>query len=114
MTWGGTVRAAAAAAGYLDLLGGHEPTSTGIAQNLMLTGLVPTIYERWWRPALGRIAKGLLGPGMADEHRIARLLLGLTPGDGVLDIACGTGNFTRRFQASHPLTVAAPSLAQAA
>jgi SAM-dependent methyltransferase len=88
---------AAAAAGYLDLLGGDEPTSTGIAQNLMLTGLVPTIYERWWRPALGRIAKGLLGPGMADEHRIARLLLGLTPGDGVLDIACGPGNFTRRF-----------------
>jgi SAM-dependent methyltransferase len=87
----------AAAAGYLDLLGGAEPVSTGIAQNLMLTGLVPTVYERWWRPALGRVAKGVLGPGMADEHRIARLLLGLTPGDGVLDVACGPGNFTRRF-----------------
>jgi SAM-dependent methyltransferase len=83
--------------GYLDLLGGDEPDSTGIAQNLMLTGVVPTVYERWWRPALGRVAKGLLGPGMADEHRIARLLLGLTPGDGVLDVACGPGNFTRRF-----------------
>jgi ubiquinone/menaquinone biosynthesis C-methylase UbiE len=88
---------AAAHAGYLDLLGGDEPASTGIAQNLMLTGVVPTVYERWWRPALGRVAKGLLGPGMADEHRIARLLLGLTPGDGVLDVACGPGNFTRRF-----------------
>ncbi len=84
-------------AGYLDLLGGDDPDSTGIAQNLMLTGIVPTVYERWWRPALGRVAKGLLGPGMADEHRIARLLLGLTPGDGVLDVACGPGNFTRRF-----------------
>jgi SAM-dependent methyltransferase len=83
--------------GYLDLLGGDEPDSTGIAQNLMLTGVIPTVYERWWRPALGRVAKGLLGPGMADEHRIARLLLGLTPGDGVLDVACGPGNFTRRF-----------------
>jgi len=83
--------------GYLDLLGEEEPASTGIAQNLMLTGVVPTVYERWWRPALGRVAKGLLGPGMADEHRIARLLLGLTPGDGVLDVACGPGNFTRRF-----------------
>ncbi len=31
---------------------------------------------------------------MKDEHRIARLLLGLSPGDGVLDVACGTGNFT--------------------
>src|SRR5947208_12263515 len=88
---------AAAAAGYLDLLGGDGPASTGIAQNLMLTGVVPAVYERWWRPALGRLAKGLLGPGMADEHRIARLLLGLSPGDGVLDVACGTGNFTREF-----------------
>jgi ubiquinone/menaquinone biosynthesis C-methylase UbiE len=34
---------------------------------------------------------------MSDEHRIARLLLGLTPGDGVLDVACGPGNFTREF-----------------
>lgn len=34
---------------------------------------------------------------MSDEHRIARLLLGLVPGDGVLDVACGTGNFSRRF-----------------
>jgi SAM-dependent methyltransferase len=88
---------AAAATGYLDLLGEEEPASTGIGQDLMLTGVVPAIYERWWRPALGRVAKGLMGPGMADEHRIARLLLGLVPGDGVLDVACGPGNYTRRF-----------------
>jgi ubiquinone/menaquinone biosynthesis C-methylase UbiE len=83
--------------GYLDLLGGETPPSTGTAQSLMLTGAVPAIYERWWRPALGRVAKGLLGPGMADEYRIARLLLGLSGGDGVLDVACGPGNFTRDF-----------------
>jgi ubiquinone/menaquinone biosynthesis C-methylase UbiE len=63
----------------------------------MLTGVVPRIYERWWRPALGRAFKGVFGPGMKDEHRIARLLLGLSPRDGVLDVACGTGNFTRGF-----------------
>jgi ubiquinone/menaquinone biosynthesis C-methylase UbiE len=34
---------------------------------------------------------------MADEHRIARLLMGLSPGDGVLDVACGSGNFSRGF-----------------
>jgi ubiquinone/menaquinone biosynthesis C-methylase UbiE len=28
---------------------------------------------------------------MLDEHRIARLLLSLSPGDGVLDVACGPG-----------------------
>jgi SAM-dependent methyltransferase len=66
----------------------------------MVGRVVPTIYERWWRPALGRVAKGVMGPGMADEHRIARLLLGISPGDGVLDVACGTGNFTREFARS--------------
>jgi SAM-dependent methyltransferase len=83
--------------GYFDLLGPSRPESTGLGQDLMLTGLVPRIYERWWRPALGRVAKGVLGPGWADEKRIARLLLGLSPGDGVLDVACGTGPFTRDF-----------------
>jgi len=87
-------------AGYLDLIGGEGPESTGTVQNLMLTGLVPRIYERWWRPALGRAMKGVLGPGMADEHRIARTLLTLGPGDAVLDVACGTGNFTRGFARS--------------
>jgi ubiquinone/menaquinone biosynthesis C-methylase UbiE len=72
-----------------------------------LSGVVPRVYERWWRPTLGRLFKGLFGPGMKDEHRIARLLLGLSPGDGVLDVACGTGNFTRGFAA----TVGAEGLA---
>lgn len=66
----------------------------------MQSSLVPVVYERWWRPALGRVAKGVLGPGMADEMRIARLLMGLGSGDTVLDVACGTGNFTRRFAAA--------------
>ena len=83
--------------GYLDLIGPSAPESTGLAQDLMVGRIVPTIYERWWRPAMGRIVKGVMGPGMAEEHRIARLLLGLSPGDGVLDVACGTGNFTRDF-----------------
>jgi SAM-dependent methyltransferase len=83
--------------GYLDLLGTDGLESTGAAFDLMNTGIVPRIYERYWRPGLGRLAKGLLGPSMRDEHRIARLLLGLTPGDGVLDVACGPGNFTRDF-----------------
>lgn len=83
--------------GYLDLLRDGAPAPTGTAQRLMLSGFVPVVYERWWRPALGRVAKGPLGPGMSDEHRIARLLLSITPGDGVLDVACGPGNFTRDF-----------------
>ena len=84
--------------GYLDLLEPGDFESTGSGQDLMLSGIVPRIYERWWRPALGRLAKGVLfGPSMDEERRIARLLLGLSPGDGVLDAACGPGNFTREF-----------------
>jgi len=88
---------AASTNGYLDLIADADPESTGLGQRLMLSGIVPRVYERWWRPTLGRVAKGILGPGMRDEHRIARLLLGLVPGDGVLDVACGPGNFTRSY-----------------
>jgi SAM-dependent methyltransferase len=86
------------AAGYLDLIEG-ELESTGPTQDLMRSTYVPQIYERYWRPALGRMAKGVRGPGMSEEIRIARLLLGLSPGDRVLDIACGPGNFSRAFAA---------------
>ncbi len=84
--------------GYLDLLDDDsKPESTGPTQDLMLTRVVPMVYERWWRPALGRAVKGVTGPGMSEEVRIARLLLGLSAGHKVLDVACGPGNFTRSF-----------------
>lgn len=86
--------------GYLNLLGPEPHESPGLAQSLMLSSVVPQIYERWWRPGLGRVAKGVFGPGMSEEKRIARLLLALSPGDGVLDVGCGTGNFTREFARS--------------
>jgi SAM-dependent methyltransferase len=89
-------RADAAEHGYLDLLP-QDLESTGATQDLMTTSLVPAVYERYWRPALARVAKGITGPGMAEEVRIARLLLGLGPGDVVLDVACGPGNFSREF-----------------
>jgi SAM-dependent methyltransferase len=91
--------AATVSAGYLDLLARRGVPSTGRAQDLMLSRLVPEIYERLWRPALGRIAKGPWGPGMEEEYRLARELLGLRPRSGatVLDLACGPGNFTREL-----------------
>jgi SAM-dependent methyltransferase len=86
--------------GYLDLLGpGGEAETTGPAGRLMVSRALPVVYEKWWRPAWGRVLRGAMAGGMRDEHRIARLLLGLTPGDGVLDVACGPGNFTREFAA---------------
>ncbi|MDP8929413.1 MAG: methyltransferase domain-containing protein [Actinomycetota bacterium] len=85
--------------GYLDLVGGEEPRATGVAQRLMSSRVVPNIYERWWRPALGRVLKGPTGPSMAQEERLARDLLALRGGATVLDVACGPGNFTRSFAA---------------
>jgi ubiquinone/menaquinone biosynthesis C-methylase UbiE len=82
--------------GYLDVVV-RDLVQEGLARELMQTTALSLVYERWWRPALGRVAKGVFGPGMADEHRIARLLLALGPGDGVLDVACGPGNFSRSF-----------------
>lgn len=85
--------------GFLDLVGESPQAGppTGLAQRLMRTSAVPMIYERYWRPALGRVAKGLTGPSMAGEVRIAIELLSLRPGQVVLDVACGTGRFTRAF-----------------
>jgi SAM-dependent methyltransferase len=82
---------------YVDMLGdvAQAGPSTGIAQRLMRTSLVPMIYERYWRPVLGAVIKGLNGPSMAEEHQFAAE--GLKPGDIVLDVACGTGGFTRVF-----------------
>ncbi len=90
-------RAEESAGPYIDLLEDEAPESTGATQDLMLSKVVPMVYERWWRPALGRAFKGLTGPGMEEEKRIARLLLGLAGGHSVLDVACGPGNFTRSF-----------------
>lgn len=91
------VRDTPVADGFLDVLGDARPESPGAAHDLMFSALLPRVYESWWRPTWGRLLKGVFGPGMADEKRIARLLMGLSPGDGVLDVACGTGNFTRDF-----------------
>jgi len=88
--------------GFLDLLGTADQAGppTGITQRLMRTTLLPQVYERYWRPALGRALKGPAGPSMAGEVRLAVRLLELEPGQTALDVACGTGRFTRAFGAA--------------
>ena len=81
--------------GYLDLLGEADPTGAHPGQRLMVSRALPLIYERVWRPVGGRLLMGAMGPGMRGEHRIALQMLALSQSDRVLDVACGTGSFTR-------------------
>jgi SAM-dependent methyltransferase len=83
--------------GLVDLLGDDDPTGAHPGQRLMISRALPVIYERVWRPIGGRIFMGAMGPGMRGEHDIALELLAIRPGDRVLDVACGPGNFTRSF-----------------
>jgi ubiquinone/menaquinone biosynthesis C-methylase UbiE len=83
--------------GYLDLLGDEDPTGAHPGQRLMLSRVLPLIYEHWWRPLGGRLLMGATGPGTRDEHAIALDMLNLSSGEKVLDVACGPGNFTRDF-----------------
>jgi SAM-dependent methyltransferase len=83
--------------GFLDLLGKRDPTGAHPGQRLMLSRMLPLIYQRLWRPLGGRILMGMTGPGTRDEHRMALAMLSISPRDRVLDVACGPGNFTRDF-----------------
>jgi ubiquinone/menaquinone biosynthesis C-methylase UbiE len=85
---------------YLDLLGESDPTGRGPGQRMMTSRVLPAIYERLWRPVGGRLLMGLAGPDTGEEHRMALKALAISPGDRVLDVACGPGNFTRDFAAA--------------
>jgi ubiquinone/menaquinone biosynthesis C-methylase UbiE len=85
-------------AAYADLLGDEDPTGSGFGQRAMISSLIPRIYERVWRPLLSP----LLMAGRRDERAMALRMLGLAPGDSVLDVGCGPGNFTRAFARASP------------
>ena len=78
---------------YADVLGDEDPTGSGVGQRAMISGVVPRIYERVWRPLLAP----LLMAGRRDERALALTMLAIAPGDSVLDVGCGPGNFTRAF-----------------
>ncbi len=83
--------------GWIELLGEEDPTGSHFGQRLMVSSVLPLVYERMWRPLGARLLMGLTGPDTAEEHRIALEMLTLAPGERVLDVACGPGNFSRDF-----------------
>jgi len=76
--------------GFIDFAPEIE-SQPGLGQRLLDSAAVTAIYERWWRPALLRLASPIRN---ADEE--AYLSKFSAPGEGpVLDLACGTGYFSR-------------------
>jgi SAM-dependent methyltransferase len=83
--------------GYLDLLGKTDPTARSPISRMMVSRVLPLIYERIWRPLGARLLMGPGGPGGRKEHRMALEMLAISSVDRVLDVACGPGNFTGGF-----------------
>lgn len=82
--------------GYLDFLGAAGINSPGLGQDMMQTRFYPRVYD-WWRPLAARLAMASIGQGRADEWAKAAQMLRLEPGQAVLDLCCGTGEFTGSF-----------------
>jgi SAM-dependent methyltransferase len=80
---------------YLDVLGNHDPIGPHRGQQVFRSKVLPKVYERFWRPVVLRFFVGLSGPRAAEERRMAMAMLAVEPGDQVLDVGCGPGNYTR-------------------
>lgn len=103
--------------GYLDFLppAARKPPRR-LAQRTMESAPAVRIYEKALRPALTALV-GNLG----WEKKIIPRMMALAPGMAVLDVACGTGNFSRIIAravgetgAVIGLDISAPMLAEGA
>jgi len=71
-----------------------------LAQRAMQHPLLAPVYERAWRPFFGWAFMGFDLDHLRHERALTVAALRLTPGDVVLDVACGPGNFTAAFAAA--------------
>lgn len=80
--------------GVIDLAppGGRE--SRSVTQRLMESRLYARFYEDVMRPRLTNVVSDRTLP---QEYRLAAEYLELGSARAIVDVACGTGNFTRQF-----------------
>ena len=71
-----------------------------LAQRAMQHPLLAPVYERAWRPFFGWAFMGFDLDHLRHERALTVAALRLGPGDVVLDVACGPGNFTAAFAAA--------------
>ncbi len=84
---------------YIDVLGENPDEAVRRDQSVFRTRILPLIYERMWRPVIARL---FFGGELkeAEERQIVLEMLGISPGDSVLDAGCGTGNYARHLTAA--------------
>ena len=84
--------------GVVDFVG-FAPPPSGLSQRLMESPVVSGIYEATWRPAL----TALVTRQSVDEAiELALAFIQASRCGAVLDVACGTGNFTRAISDAAP------------
>ena len=94
--------------GVLDY--GPPPEHRGLGQAAMESRLLVTRYESWLRPALTRLVSGIR-PSEEETWLQEHVQLGA---DGpILDLACGTGRYTRVLAKTHGDDVIGLDLSQA-
>lgn len=93
----GHVDTGPAANGYIDLLQERDVLAGHRGQRIFAGKLLPVVYERLWRPLISRVFLGFSGPSAARERAMIFESIGVTKKDRVLDVGCGTGNYTRHF-----------------
>ncbi|GAA1457511.1 class I SAM-dependent methyltransferase [Williamsia maris] len=84
-------------AGYLDVLDPPEAADS-LSLRVMQNPLFAEVYERAWRPVFTRLFS-LGGASTAVQDRTLTAHLSRSGDRKVLDVACGPGNYTRRFAA---------------
>jgi ubiquinone/menaquinone biosynthesis C-methylase UbiE len=71
--------------------------NSSLAQRLMQNPVLAAAYEKVWRPLNSWVWMGFDLGHVRHEKQITVDTLRLQPGDLVVDVACGPGNFTRPF-----------------